>query len=214
MNKVKIFVAAVCMVAMSFVSNAQTATGLKIGYTNSEYILALMPESKRIESDLKAYSTQLENQLKSMYADYQAKAESYKSGASTMTEIVRTAREKELMNKEKEIQEFQKDAEANLQKKQQSLLEPAYKKMQKAIDDVAKENGYTYIFNTDAGYGANILLHAPEDGNVSDLILKKMGVTPPAKGAANTPAATTSPSVNNAPTKPAVTPIAPAKKKK
>jgi outer membrane protein len=185
MNKVKFFLAAVCMVAMSVVSNAQTAASLKIGYTNVEYILALMPESKQIESDLKAYSTQLETQLQTKYKEYQTKGEAYQKGAQTMTDVIRADKEKELMSLQSSIEEFQKNAEASLQKKQQALLEPAYKKMQKAIDDVAKENNITYIFNSDAGYGTNaILLHAPESDNVSDLVLKKMGVTPPVKGAA------------------------------
>jgi outer membrane protein len=214
MNKIKFFLAAVCMVAMSVVSNAQTASPLKIGYTNVEYILALMPESKQIESDLKAYSTQLETQLQTKYKEYQTKGETYQKGAATMTDVIRADKEKELMNLQSSIEEFQKNAEASLQKKQQTLLEPAYKKMQKAIDDVAKENNITYIFNSDAGYGTNaILLHAPESDNVSDLVLKKMGVTPPVKGAA-APGMTTTPAANN--TKPAAmpAPAKPAAKKK
>ena len=77
-------------------------------------------------------------------------------------------------------------------------MEPALDKLQKAIDDVAKENGYTYVFNSDAGFGTTpVLLHGPEDGNISDLVLKKMGVTPVKAGGAptleakpNTPAIT------------------------
>lgn len=202
MNKVRLFVAVAFMMAVSFASNAQTATSLKIGYTNVEYILALMPESKRIESDLKAYSTQLESQLQQKYKEFEAKGEAYQKGAATMTEVIRADKEKELMNLRSSIEEFQKNAEVSLQKKQQTLLEPAYKKMQQAIDEVSKENGYTYVFNSDAGYGTNaILLHAPEDGNISDLVLKKMGVTPPAKGAANA----TTPAANNTAAKPAIT---------
>jgi outer membrane protein len=207
MNKVKFFLAAVGMMAMSMVSNAQTAAPLKIGYTNVEYILALMPESKQIESDLKAYSTQLETQLQAKYKDYQTKGEAYQQGAKTMTDVIRADKEKELMNLQSSIEEFQKNAEASLQKKQQALLEPAYKKMQKAIDDVAKENGINYIFNSDAGYGTNaILLHAPETDNISDLVLKKMGVTPPVKGAA-APGVVTPAANNNSPAlKPATLP--------
>jgi outer membrane protein len=205
MNKVKFFLAAVGMMAMSMVSNAQTTAPLKIGYTNVEYILALMPESKQIESDLKAYSTQLETQLQTKYKEYQTKGEAYQKGAQTMTDVIRADKEKELMNLQSSIEEFQKNAEASLQKKQQALLEPAYKKMQKAIDDVAKENSITYIFNSDAGYGTNaILLHAPESDNISDLVLKKMGVTPPAKGAAAP--GVTAPANNTSVAKPAVTP--------
>ena len=38
------------------------AQGVKIGYTNAEVILSLLPEARQIDADLKAYETQLQNQ--------------------------------------------------------------------------------------------------------------------------------------------------------
>jgi outer membrane protein len=59
---------------------------------------------------------------------------------------------------------------------------------------VATENQYTYVFNYDAGMGtAPILLHYPAEANVSDLVLKKMGITPKAATAAATPAPAAAP---------------------
>ncbi len=176
MNNRKFF-AAVAFFLVSAVSFAQSP--VKIGYTNVDYVLSQMPESKQIESDLKAYSSQLEAQLKSKYTEFETKGQAYQKGAATMTDVVKADKEKELMALRSSIEEFQKNADASLQKKQQSLMEPALDKLQKAIDDVAKENGYTYVFNSDAGFGTTpVLLHGPEDGNISDLVLKKMGVTP------------------------------------
>jgi outer membrane protein len=87
------------------------------------------------------------------------------------------------------IQEFQRGAEQQLQKKYQELVNPVIQKIQKNIDLVAKENGFTYVFNLDAGAGTTpILLFAPEDGNITDLVLRKAGVTPQAPG--STPART------------------------
>ena len=195
MNKRKLF-AAVAFFFVSAVSFAQAP--VKIGYTNVDYVLSQMPESKQIEADLKAYSSQLEAQLKSKYSEFETKGQAYQKGAATMTDVVKADKEKELMALRTSIEEFQKNADASLQKKQQSLMEPALDKLQKAIDDVAKENGYTYVFNSDAGFGTTpVLLHGPEDGNISDLVLKKMGVTPVKAG--------TTPAVNNQPTTPAVT---------
>ena len=189
MNKRKLF-AAVAFFFVSAVSFAQAP--VKIGYTNVDYVLSQMPESKQIEADLKAYSSQLEAQLKSKYQEFETKGQAYQKGAATMTDLVKADKEKELMALRASIEEFQKNADASLQKKQQSLMEPALDKLQQAIDDVAKENGFTYVFNSDAGFGTTpVLLHGPEDGNISDLVLKKMGVTPVKAGAA--PAATTQP---------------------
>ena len=200
MNKFKTVVAtALILITLQVASFAQSTPAPKIGYTNVDYVLSLMPESKQIESDLKTYSTQLETQLQTKVKEFETKGEAYQKGAAAMTDVIRKDKEKELMTMRSSIEEFQRNAEVSLQKKQQTLLKPAYDKMQKAIDDVAKSNGYLYVFNSDAGAGtAAILLHAPEDGNISDLVLKHMGITPPAKGA---PApAVQSPAASAAPT--------------
>ncbi|WBA41551.1 OmpH family outer membrane protein [Hymenobacter canadensis] len=167
---------------------AGTTSGpLKIGYTSVEYVLSQMPESRQIESDLKAFSTQLENQLKSKYQEYQTKAEAYQKGGAAMAEAVRADKEKELTGLQQSIQEFQRSADQSLQQKQQTLLKPALDKLQKTIDVVAEENGYTYVLNSDGA--SPVLLHGPKEGDISDLVLKKMGVTPGAAQAA--PKATT-----------------------
>ncbi len=196
MKKILMLAAAV-MLAASTASVAQ-----KIGYTNVDYVLSQMPESKQIEADLKAYSGQLEAQLKSKTSEFQTKLEAYQKGGATMTELVKADKEKELQGLQSSIQEFQKSADQSLQQKQQALLKPALDKLQKTIDDVAKENGYSYVFNSDAGNGTTpVLLHAPDDANISDLVLKKMGVTPKPAGTAApaAPQATTAPAAPAAP---------------
>ena len=181
MNLVKIFrltLAAVLLTAGTLAAtSAQAQAPLKIGYTDVQYVLAQMPESKQIESELKTYNSQLEAQLKSKYAEYQAKGEAYQKAAGTMTDVVKADKEKELQGLQQSIQEFQQSAQQSLQQKQQVLLKPALDKLQKNIDLVADENGFTYVFNSDGG-GSPLLLHAPKDGDISDLVLKKMGITP------------------------------------
>ena len=195
MNKIKTLVVAFLLI--SFASFAQSNDQpLKIGYTNVEYILLQMPESKQIESELKTHSTQLESQLKAKYAEYETKLQAYEKGAATMDKVVRDDKEKELMNMNSSIQEFQRSAQASLQQKEKSLVDPVIAKIDKAIKEVRVENGYTYIISNQA------LLAGPEDGDISPLVLKKLGVDP-AKAqatpepAASKPAATTTPAKSN-----------------
>ena len=196
MNKIRLALAAA---ALTFTTTTATLAQapLKIGYTSVDYVLSQMPESKRIESDLKAYSSQLEAQLKSKISDYQTKAEAYSKGAATMTDVVRADKEKELTGLQGSIQEFQRSADNSLQQKQQTLLKPALDKLQKTIDEVATEGGYTYVLNSDGA--SPVLLHGPKEGDISDLILKKMGVTP---GATPAPAPSAAPKAS--------TPVTPA----
>jgi outer membrane protein len=194
MNKFRVALAAAALTfTTATASMAQTAAPLKIGYTSVEYVLSQMPESKQIESQLKDYSTQLKNQLDAKQNDFRTKLEAYQKGGATMPDPVKADKEKELQNLQQSMQEFQQNAEASLQQKQQALLKPALDKLQKNIDAVADENGFTYILNSDGA--SPVLLHGPKDGDVSDLILKKMGITPGAAPAAapkvTTPATTT-----------------------
>ncbi len=182
------FAAALLIAGSFFAPSAQAQAPLKIGYTSVEYVLSQMPESKQIESDLKAYGTQLEAQIKSKQTEYQTKLEAYQKGGPTMTPVIKADKEKELTTLGQSIQEFGQSAQQSMQQKQQTLLRPVLDKIQKTIDAVAEENGYTYVLNSDSGSNP-VLLHGPKDGDVSEIILKKMGITP----TVNAPAPSTQP---------------------
>jgi outer membrane protein len=173
------FAAALLVVGSFFAPAAHAQAPLKIGYTSVEYVLSQMPERKQIESDLKTYSAQLESQLKSKQTEFDAKLKAYQAGGPTMTDVVKRDKEKELQTLQQGLQEFSQTAQQSLQQKQQQLLSPVLDKIQKNIDLVANESGYSYVLNSDAG-SSPILLHGPKEGDISDLILKKMGITPTA----------------------------------
>lgn len=155
------------------------AQDLKIGYTNAEYVLSLLPEAKQVEADLKAYESQLQNQLQAKYQEFQTKAADYQQNAASMIEAVRADRERELQGLQEGIQKFQAEAETSLLQKRNQLLEPLVEKVGNAIKDVAEENQFTHVFSSGAA-GLDVLLYADEKYNVTNLILAKLGIDPPA----------------------------------
>ena len=172
-----LLVALLC--GLIFTSNAQTTQ--KIGYAESDYILSQLPEFKRIESELKTHGAQLENQMKAKYDDYQAKLKAYQGMPATTPDAIKADKERELAALQENIQKFQQDANSSFQKKQAELMDPIYKKIGKAIEEVAKENAFTFIINPQVANGGDILLYSDEKFNISDLVLKKLGVTPTAQ---------------------------------
>ena len=172
-----IFILAFLVTAMS--AEAQDG-GIKIGYTNAEFILSNMPEAKQIEADLTDYSKQLSTQLESKDADFQAKVADFQRNAENMIPEVRNDKQLELQNMQQSIQKFQQDAQTSLQRKQSELLQPALDKIQKAINEVAEENGYTFILSSgQPEVGLHIVLYGSEEHNISNLVFKKLGVEPP-----------------------------------
>ena len=175
----------IVLVAAAFASQAQTQTtaAVKVGYADVDYIFSQMPDAKRIDTELKSLQTQLKNQIDTKAQEFQKKLADYNANAANMLDAVRANTERELQQLQQNLEKLQQDAQANIQKKQTDLMEPVYKNVGKAIEDVAKENGFTFILNQQIG-GLDVILYGDEKMDVSDMVLKKLGVTPKP---ANTP---------------------------
>lgn len=176
--KIKLFVTVLALLA-SLSINAQTS--VKIGWTNIDHILQSLPDSKEIQTKLTTERSQYEKLYQEKAQEAQKLFEDYQKNAASMSAVIKADKEKVLNNKQQELQELETNASQAIQAKQQELLSPVMDKIQKAIEDVAKEAGYTYVLNSDAGYGTTpVLLVAPDADNITNLVLKKLGVTPPA----------------------------------
>ncbi|MBX2961342.1 MAG: OmpH family outer membrane protein [Cyclobacteriaceae bacterium] len=157
--------------------NAQTAT--KIGFADAEYIFSQMPESKAIEAELQALQTQLKKQYDGKVAEFQKKLQEFQQYGATVPDAVKQNTERELRQIQENIQKLEQDSQENLQRKQVQLMEPVFTKVGKAIEEVAKANGFTMILTNQIS-GLDVVLYADDQSDVSDLVLKKLGITPQA----------------------------------
>ncbi len=156
----------------AFMSIGFSQVNAKLGYIDSNALLDMMPGKDSIQKVLQDYGKTLENQLQTMYAEYQTKVQDYQANSSTMSDIIRQTKEKELADLETRIQSFQQQADTDLQSKQTALLQPLLDKAKNAITAIAKENGYTYIF--DVGTGA--FLFYEKGDNIMPLVKVKLGL--------------------------------------
>lgn len=133
----------VLALGIGFGANAQ---GQKIGYVDSQVIIDMMPESAKIQQDLQAYYGELQAELQAMANEYQTKMRDYEANSATMSNILRQSKEKEIVDLQGRIQEFQANAESDLAAKQEELSKPMLDKIKAAIDDVVKAKGLAYVF--------------------------------------------------------------------
>lgn len=146
--------------------------GQKLGHINSNELLLAMPERASVENNIKKYAQDLEAQLGTMTKEYQAKVQTYQANEATMTDAIKQDKIKEITNLEERIAEFQQSAQKDLQQKEETLLKPIIDKAKKAIEDVAKENNYTYIFDS----GVGVLLYQKDSDDIMPLVKKKLGL--------------------------------------
>jgi len=146
--------------------------GQKLGHINSNELLLAMPERTNIENQIKKYAQDLESQLSAMTKEYQSKVQNYQANEATMTEAIKKDKIKEITNLEERISEFQQTAQKDLQTKEESLLKPLIDKAKSAIEEVAKENSYNYIFDS----GVGVLLYQRDSDDIMPLVKKKLGL--------------------------------------
>ena len=114
--------------------SVQAQSNLKFGHINSTQLLSQMPETKAADSSLQKFGASLENQLKTMTAEYQSKIADFKSKEGAMADPIREAKLKEISDLEERIQSFQESAQSSMQKKKEELYTPILKKAEDAIN--------------------------------------------------------------------------------
>lgn len=179
--KAKFILSAIAIFCVGFVAQAQD---VKIGYTNVELIMDLMPEMEQIGADIQDYSQQLQTQIQAKNDNFQRQVQAYQQAAQTMTEEARNAKEQELTKIRDDLQKYQQDSEVSYQRKLQELLEPVQTKVFNAINAVAAENNYTHIFSESAGQSP-VLLYTRDDDKFTELVLTKLGIPIPQGGVPN-----------------------------
>lgn len=144
----------------------------KFGHIHSEKLLMEMPETADAEKSIQEYNQMLESQLQTMYGEYQSKAGEFQNNESLMTDIVKEAKIKEIQDLELRIQQFQQSSQESIQQKRNEVLSPLLEKAQNAINEIAKENNYTYIFDISLGS----IVYGEESKDIMPLVKDKLGI--------------------------------------
>jgi outer membrane protein len=164
MKKLLVLVAAVLFFSLN------PASAQKYGHVNSSEILELMPGIDSLQIKLLAFQTELQTEYQNMVQEYQQKKDKFDREVGTMSTSVRALREKELEDLGNRIQEFQAGASDDLEEKQYELAKPFQDKIQNAINKVAKDHGFAYIFDT------KILLYYDNGEDITPLVKKELGI--------------------------------------
>jgi len=164
-NPLKVALVAICMLFAGTFAKAQA----KIGYINLNVLENQMPEAKTIKSQMEIYQKQFYDQINVMQAELQTKGQEFQKQSATMTDAVRTVKQTELQDLQKRIQDYGTNAQQQVDAKTNELAKPLIDKANAAISAVAKEKGYTYVFDSAT---VNLLVSPPGDDLMDAVKLK------------------------------------------
>ncbi|MFN0037703.1 MAG: OmpH family outer membrane protein [Saprospiraceae bacterium] len=148
----------------------------RIAHVDVTAVLESLPEYQKAQEQLDKVATawrqeiaQEQDKVKGLYSKFQAEQ-------VLLSEEMKKTREEEIMAKEKEVREMQRQKfgpEGGLFKKREELVKPIQDKVYGTIEKFAQEKGYEYIF--DKGSASGMLFAEKKNDKTEDIkaILKK-----------------------------------------
>ena len=147
----------------------------KFAYVDSDYILERVPEYQSAQEQLDKLTLSWQEEIEILYQEIDILYKKYQADQILLTQEMKTKREAEIINKEKEAKELQRKRfgpEGDLFVKRQELIKPTQDKIYNAIQDLATEKRYDIVFDKSSEL---IMLYADTDLDKSDEILQMLG---------------------------------------
>lgn len=154
---------------------ATSAYAQKFAYVDTEYILANIPEYKQAQGELDKVSVNWQKEIEAKYAEIDKLYKAYQAEQILLTEEMKKKREAEIVGKEKEVKDLQKQrfgVDGDLFKKRQELVKPVQDKVYNAVKEIAGKQAYAIIFDKS---GELTMLFTNPKYDKSDEVLEAMG---------------------------------------
>ncbi len=138
------------------VANAQ-----KLGHIDFEKLVAEMPATKKLKSDIEKLGKTYQDEIEGMGKKLDAKIKKYTAEQNTQGKEINETRAQEVQQDRARYEQLRQTAYQEMQKKQNDGLVPIIEKARKAIEDVAASKGIIYVL--DASVGKGLLVKKGED---------------------------------------------------
>lgn len=160
-------------ISFIFVEKLTAQTVQQIAYINSNELLEAMPDKVKASNILIDLNQKYKDELKIMQNDYNKKYSDFISYQTSMAENIRLRRMQELYELERQINEFMKLAQQDVESQEKALIEPLRLKIKDAVYQVGVEKGFMCIYDL-----ANpaIAFVTPDALDASGLVKQKLGI--------------------------------------
>jgi len=169
----KMILMGLCLMGLAL--SYQTAEAQKYAYVNSDAILGVIPEMEQMRSNLEGYQAQLQKKGQQMVQEFQAQQTdaAAKKERGELSPVQEQQILEALQKKQNEILQYEQEMQNMMLTKQEELLKPIIEKVNTAINEVSKEDGYTMVFDMSSG----AILFADPLSDITPKVKAKLGIT-------------------------------------
>lgn len=164
------------ILSLFLIFGAQFASAQKYGYVDTQYILDNMPEYAEAQEQLNKMSEEWQKEIEQKFMMVDKKQREFDSEAILLPEEIKKQRQQEIDALRMDAMETQKrrfGVGGDLFQSRESLIKPIQDKIFNAIQQVAVEGQYAFVF--DKANQSN-LLYADPKYDLSKKVLLKLGI--------------------------------------
>ena len=130
---------------------AAAQSPLKIGYINSQVIIAEDPGATAAQEQFRREMVPFESELQALETEIAGLVSRYQAQQITLTANARRTRADEISQKQQAYQERMAQIEAEAARRQQELVQPIMERINNIIQEIRSAGSYTFIFDVAGG---------------------------------------------------------------
>lgn len=177
---------ALFILAFGLLAAWNPAYGQRFSYLDTQYILDQMPEYKAVQQELEDLSSQWQQEIEQKQAAIEKKFEDFQARRPLLSQEEQNKIQDEIEQMERDLAEYRAEKfgyDGELYTLREEKMKPIQDRLLQAINDVAKAKRSDAVFDR-ASSGA-VLVYTNEAYDISNDVLKKLGITPSASGPAD-----------------------------
>ena len=158
----------------------------KFAYINSQVLIAQAPGRAEADAAFQRDMTSFQQQVQRMGDSLRTLIEAYEKEQISLSPAAKETRQQAIRKKEEEFQTRTSQLEQQAQQRRMELVQPIMDRINRIIEDIRNEEGYTMIF--DAGSAAGVVVAADKNLDITDKVLARLRATASTARPAPTPA--------------------------
>ena len=151
---------------------AAQAAAPKIVYVNSQKIISQAPGRADAEAQFQKEMDQYKAQVQRMGDSLQTMVADYQKAEPTLSQSVKATRTKDLRDRQQAYQQHVQELEQTAQQREAELVRPIMEQINKIIEQIRTENGYSFIL--DAGSQAGVVVAADSSLDITNVVIKRL----------------------------------------
>ncbi|MDZ7724296.1 MAG: OmpH family outer membrane protein [candidate division KSB1 bacterium] len=162
------------LVSVFVLAFSMTAAAQKLGYVNSNQILAEYKEAQDAQEQLDKLNREWEEEARQMQQQFQQLGQQLESQKLLLSEERQQEKQQELQALYQKIQQYQNQKwgqNGEFYQRQDEIMQPIIEKINTAIRKVGEEEEYDYIFDTVSG---NIVYVGENQRDLTQLVLDEL----------------------------------------